>query len=152
MDSFQMFLEAKYLWLLAGVVMIILEFMLPGFVIVFFGVGAILVGVICWLWTISFNAQLVLFMAISVVLLLAIRKWVKNIFVGYTSSQEAIGELSKEFAGELATVISEIAPDNPGKVEFHGTNWEAESDEPIARGERVKIIGQRSIRLMVKKI
>jgi membrane protein implicated in regulation of membrane protease activity len=152
MDQWQEYMKAQYLWLIAGIVMVILEFVLPGFVIVFFGVGAIVVGIICWLWAISFNMQLVLFMAISVVLLLAIRKWVKNIFVGYTSSQEEIGELSKEFAGEQAMVVAEIVPDKPGKVEFHGTNWEAEADEPIASGERVEIVGQRSIRLKVKKI
>jgi membrane protein implicated in regulation of membrane protease activity len=152
MDKLQMFLEPQFLWLMGGVLLMILEFALPGFVVFFFGVGAIIVGAIAWMWDISLNAQLIIFIISSLVLLVTLRKWVKGIFVGYTTSQKGIGELSQEFMGQRATVIEAILPGQPGKVEFRGSGWDAESDECIEIGTRVQIVGQESIRLKVRKI
>jgi membrane protein implicated in regulation of membrane protease activity len=152
MDKFQVFLEPRFHWLMSGVVLMILEFALPGFVVFFFGIGAIIVGAISWIWDISFNTQLIIFIISSLVLLVTLRRWVKGIFVGYTSSQKAIGELSHEFMGQKATVIEAILPDQPGKVEFRGSGWDAESNECIEVGTRVEIVGQESIRLKVRKI
>jgi membrane protein implicated in regulation of membrane protease activity len=151
-DSFRAFFEPQYLWLLGGVLLMILEFALPGFVVFFFGAGAIIVGVICWVWAISFNWQLVIFIVSSLVMLVTLRKWVKGIFVGYTSSQQAMGELSKEFIGQRVTVVRAIEPGRVGKVEFRGSEWDAESEESLAVGDGAEIVGQESIRLMVRKV
>jgi membrane protein implicated in regulation of membrane protease activity len=149
--DFDKFWAAKYLWLLIGVVLMILEFALPGFVVFFFGLGAMIVGAACWIWPITLNEQLLIFIIASLVMLVTLRRWIKGIFVGYTSSEKALGELTHEFMGQRATVTSAIVPGRPGKVEFRGTQWEAESDEKIDAGEMVEIVGQESIRLKVKK-
>ena len=54
--------------------------------------------------------------------------------MGHTGAQLDLREDLREFIGERATVIEAITPRAGGKVEFHGTNWEACADGDIAAG------------------
>lgn len=58
----------------------------------------------------------------------------------------------EEFIGHKAKTISEITPDRPGKVEFHGTQWNAESKDKISKGELVEIIEKKNLTFIVKSI
>ena len=58
----------------------------------------------------------------------------------------------EEFIGHKAKVIKEIAPNKPGKVEFHGTQWSAESSEKITTGEMIEIIEKNNLTLIVKSL
>jgi membrane-bound ClpP family serine protease len=49
-------------------------------------------------------------------------------------------------------VVEDIPANGPGKVEFHGTRWEAEAAAPIACGATVKITGNKNITLIVENI
>jgi len=49
-------------------------------------------------------------------------------------------------------VISFISPNFKGKVELHGTNWNATADEDINEGEIVEIISKDNLTLTVKRI
>ena len=83
---------------------------------------------------------------------LSAEEWLKNIFVGRVSPKESQDELLQEFVGKKAIVTQEISPDSEGKVEFHGTNWNAEANEVITEGTSVKIIGKNNITLKVKTL
>ena len=54
--------------------------------------------------------------------------------------------------GEEGKVIESIPEGGTGKVFIHGEYWNAESDEPIAKGEKVSVIGVEKLKLKVKKI
>ena len=45
-----------------------------------------------------------------------------------------------------------IVPKLGGKVEFHGTNWEAQAEQEIAEGAVVEIVGKDNITLKVRAI
>ena len=132
--------------------MFLAEFTMPGLIIFFFGVGAWLVALICLFTDISINIQLTLFLIASILLLVSLRKWLKNIFVGRTGQKESADEILQEFVGEKAVVTREIDPQTGGKVEFHGTNWKAEADKTIDEGTSVEIIGKNNITLKVKAL
>ena len=125
---------------------------MPGLIIFFFGVGAWLVALICLFTDISINLQLTLFLIASILLLISLRKWLKNIFVVRTGQKQSTDELLQEFVVKKAVVTREIYPQAGGKVEFHGTNWNAEADEIINRGTSVEIIGKNNITLKVKAL
>jgi membrane protein implicated in regulation of membrane protease activity len=57
-----------------------------------------------------------------------------------------------EFVGQRAIVKEKILPKLGGKVEFHGTNWEARADQEIAEGTVVEIIGKDNITFKVKAV
>ena len=152
MDTIKDFLQPEIIWFLVGLVLLILEFILPGLIIAFFGVGAWIVALICLLTNIGINTQLIIFIIASVLSLLCLRKWLKGIFLGHTGSKQNLKENMDEFVGQKAVVKEKIVPKAGGKVEFHGTNWLAQADEEIAEGTMVQIVGKDNITLMVKSL
>jgi membrane-bound serine protease (ClpP class) len=51
--------------------------------------------------------------------------------------------------GELGTAWTPIAPE--GKVSVHGEVWNATSDEPIEKGQLVRVIGTVGLKIIVKR-
>ena len=80
MDWIKDFMKPEFIWAMVGLILLLLEFALPGLIIFFFGVGAWIVAATCFFVDISVDAQLVIFIVSSVVLLLALRKWLKSVF------------------------------------------------------------------------
>lgn len=155
MDAIKDFLKPELIWFLVGLVLLIFEFIMPGLIIGFFGAGAWIVAIICLFSTYvagSINTQLIIFIVASVLSLLLLRKWLKGMFIGHTKSQQDLTEDMKEFIGEHAVVKEKITPKAGGKVELHGTNWEAEADEEIAEGTVVEIITKDNLTLKVKAV
>lgn len=152
METLKDWLKPELIWFLIGLAMLLLELALPGLIIFFFGIGACVVAFICLLTDISLNTQLTAFLVFSVVLLLTLRRWLKNVFVGKVDVKESTDELLHELVGKKATVTREIRPDHDGRVEVHGTNWNAEADEAIPEGTTVEIVGKRNITLKVQSL
>ena len=144
------FLKPEIIWVLVCVALLILEFALPGLVVFFFGVGAGIVALVCLFVPISLNTQLIIFIISSVVLLLALRRWLKGVFLGHTSSKQNLQRDFSEFVGERAVVKSAITPKAGGRVEFHGTSWQAEAEMEIPEGTIVEITAKDNITLKVK--
>jgi membrane protein implicated in regulation of membrane protease activity len=150
METLKDWLRPELIWFLLGLAMLLLELALPGLIIFFFGIGACAVALICLLADISLNMQLTAFLSFSLVLLLTLRKWVKNVFVGRVG--ERPDELLNEFVGTRAVVTREIRPDHPGRVELHGTNWTAEADEALPEGAVVEIVEKHNLTLRVASL
>jgi len=152
MDTIKDFLRPEIIWFLVGLALLIMEFILPGLIIAFFGIGAWVVAIVCLITDIGINTQLIIFIVASVLSLLCLRKWLKGVFLGHTVSRQNLKENLEEFIGQKAVVKEKITPKAGGKVEFHGTNWEAEADEEIAAETVVEIIGKENITLKVKTL
>ena len=152
MDAIKDFLKPEIIWALIGIALLVMEFVMPGLIVAFFGLGAIVVAVICLITEISINTQLIIFIASSVVSLLLLRKWLKGIFIGHTKAKQDITEDLKDFIGEKVVVKSKITPDLPGKVELHGTNWQAHADQEIPEEAVVEITGKDNLTLIVKTL
>ena len=150
MENLHEWAKPELIWFLAGLILLLLEITTPGLIIFFFGVGAWIVSVICLVTDISLNTQLIIFICSSLLLLGSLRKWVRTVFLGRTASEQITDEITEEFVGEKAIVTAQITPGLIGKVELHGSNWEAESDESIPEGTAVEIVGKNNITLRVK--
>ena len=131
-------LDPKTIWLLAGVLLILLEFFAPGVIIVFFGVGAVITSLTTWAdWTPGLGSQVTVFSISSLVLLFGLRRFVKKWFVG--TSRDLNGP-DDDFIGREARVISSLpGQGGPGKVEIKGANWNARSEVPVPAGATVII-------------
>ena len=146
--------SAVLVWFFIGFLLIITELVMPGFIVIFFGVGAWVTCLLLELGLIhSFNAQLIVFLLASGASLLLFRKKGKNLFDGKKSGKLGPFESLDDYIGKRAVVAEAIKPGDPtGKVEFNGTRWNAESAESLPAGEPVEIIKRENLTLVVKSL
>jgi inner membrane protein len=146
--------SAVLLWFFIGFFLILAELAMPGFIVIFFGVGAWVTCLALELHLIaSFNMQLLTFLIASGASLILFRKKGRELFEGKKSGKFGPFESVDDFVGQRAVVVEEISAGQPGgKVEFHGTHWSAESAESLAVGESVEIIRRDNLTLVVKAI
>lgn len=150
MSIIEIFLKPEVIWFIIGLVLLVLEFILPGVVIIFFGIGAWVTTIFILIFGISLNYQLVVFISTSLLSLALLRKFIKTLI--YNRKGSDLESILEEFIGKTAVVQSEIKLGSQGKIEFKGSNWEAVSDQEIKKGEVVKIISKDSIVMKVERI
>ncbi len=141
------FFNHSVIWFGLGLAFFLMEFILPGFILFFFGIGAWIVALLSLFIDISINVQLILFLVSSVLTVLLFRNFVKQRF-GMTDQAPQL--LENEYIGKVAKAETVIAPGLHGKVEFKGASWDASSNDTIGVGEDVIIVETHSIQLIVK--
>jgi membrane protein implicated in regulation of membrane protease activity len=138
-------------WALIGLAFIGAEFLGPGFVLFFFGVGGLLTAgasaIIPGLGG-SLLLQIFVWLGTSVGTLFALRRRFKGVFGG----RENRAPLEAEYAGKEATVVEAIDERHRGRVHFQGTDWDAISyAEKFVPGDSVQIVKQDNLTLVVSK-
>ena len=141
------YLNSAVVWFGLGLLFLLLEFVLPGFILFFFGVGAWIVAILTLFIDVSLNVQLLVFLGSSLLTVLLFRNWIKTKF---DLNQSAPQRLEEEYVGKFALAETTIQPGHNGKVEFKGASWDASSNDYIEAGEQVLIIETHSILLIVK--
>lgn len=151
-EQMQGMLDPAVLWCLLGLALMVAEFILPGLVIFFFGVGALVVALVCAFFNIPFAWQLVIFVLSSGASLFLLRKWMYAAFTGVKVLRDVPEASNSEFVGAKAEAIEDLVPNKLGKIELNGTNWDAWTDETILAGRTVEVIAQKSTRLQVREV
>ena len=135
------------IWFVIGVLLLLSEFLIPGFTIFFFGVGAIIVSLLLLLITPLQNViwlQITLFTISSVLFLIFLRKH-------FTKTLK--GDIFKEkddYIGEECLVIESTTLKKPGRIRFQGTTWTAESQKhSFKKNSKAKIIGKKENDAMI---
>jgi membrane protein implicated in regulation of membrane protease activity len=143
-------MKPELIWLAAAVVLILGEFVAPGLVIIFFGIGALITSITTWLgWTEDLGTQAMVFGISSFGLLFALRRWAKNIFVGNSDGDG--GDLDDDFTGREARVVRDIPGGiGDGRVEIKGAEWKARSAGPVTAGSTVIIERREGLTLHVR--
>ncbi len=152
MDFLKQYFRADFIWFLIGVLLFLLELLAPGLILLFFGLGACFTAVVCLRNDLGLNAQLLVFLASSMVFLVCLRWWLKKVFTGLAPTSREMGISRCEYLGEQAVVRERIPAGLRGKVEFHGSDWQAQAEEVIDPGTVVEIIGQDNLVLKVRPL
>ena len=137
------------IWAVAGLALILAEFIVPEFVIFFFGMGALLNSLVLALVpALGDNVllQIVIWLGFSALSLFGLRRYLSRWFKGRRFEEDD----KAEFIGKKARVLEEITPEKPGRIRFGGTSWTAYSyDETFAKGDTVEIIRREGTRFLV---
>jgi membrane protein implicated in regulation of membrane protease activity len=142
--------DPPLIWFLVGLGLILLEFVIPGAIIVFFGVGAWIAALFSWLGVTSSLAwQLIIFSVSSVLLLLLLRRRLRAQFLGHSSGEQDLNDNLDEFVGHVVTVTDSIRAGAPGRVEFKGASWEARSEYSFQPGDRAVITDRDGIQILI---
>jgi membrane protein implicated in regulation of membrane protease activity len=151
--STKMIFNPTLLWFFLGLILAFLEFVVPGVILIFFGVGAWIVAATTYLGlTDSLESQLLLFSITSILLLVLLRKWIKGKFYGHVSDVQDLDKNLDEFTGKSVVVLKDVIPGKmEGVVEFKGATWSAVSEDHIKNGEVGIITDIDGITLKIRK-
>jgi inner membrane protein len=140
--------KPELFWFILGLGLFLMELVIPGFFIFFFGLGAWITALICLLADPSVNLQIIIFAITSLLSLIGLRSIIQKKFF-YNRGNKS-DEVEDEFTGKEALAVSDFGGIQTGKVEFKGTTWTAESTSEIIKGQRVLIIQKESFKLIVE--
>lgn len=140
--------DPAVVWFLVGLGLLLLELALPGLVVLFFGIGAWVTALFCVILDINLNWQILIFLVASLLGLALLRKYLKNRFFNRTDKK--IEDQLEEYIGHKAKAVTDFI-DGSGTIEFKGTQWSAQCDEAVSKGEWVVIKSKDSLTLGVSK-
>jgi membrane protein implicated in regulation of membrane protease activity len=135
------------IWFLVGLGLLLLELVIPGLVLLFFGVGAWITALAYVLFGMEVEWQILIFLLASLLGLVLLRKYLKKRFFG---KKDGVAEDQlEEFIGRKAKATADFK-EGAGKVTFKGTLWSARCDTPVKKGQWVTIESKDSLTLNVK--
>jgi membrane protein implicated in regulation of membrane protease activity len=128
-------------WFLAGIAIMLAELAVPGFIIIFFGLGCWGASVVAFFSPNSYSAQVAIFVIVSVASLVTLRKVAMRIFVGRSEGQETEEDMGNVPVGARITLDQDLEAGQVGRVRFRGTMWDAVSEDRIPAGSDAEITG-----------
>lgn len=138
-------------WLVIGGVLMLLELVVPGLVIVFFGAAAVLVGLAAWAGLITTWPMALLLWALgSSGLVLGVRVGIRRLSPG--DEERASTDEEIEAFGERVVVVDTVAPDVTGRIRFRGSTWPARTvEERLEPGARARIVTRENLVWLVER-
>jgi len=133
-------------WFIVAVALFALEAVMPGVYLVWFGVGAVFVGILGLALEISWEWQLIAFAVISCVTVFLARRYAAPDM--QASDEPRLNERAAQYVGRVV-VVEEAIADGRGKVRVGDTVWNAQGSD-AALGTRVKVTGTRGTVLLVE--
>lgn len=134
-------LSYSLLWFIIGIILILSEFLIPGFTIFFFGAGAIVLSLTIKLFPFLNSyvwIQILFFLILSIVLLVTLRSKFKTTLKGELFQER------NDYTGKECTVIEAVSEDKSGRISFQGTTWSALSTNgKIKKNKKARIISKK---------
>ena len=128
------------IFFVGGIVLMIIETLIPGGVSFFLGVSGIFVGALRWFGILEDPATSVItWLFTSVALILAMRPLLMKYWGGESSYKLANEDV--EAMDQVVDVVEPVNPnDNSGRIRFQGISWQARTLEgEIPAGTKAKI-------------
>lgn len=144
-------MEYYQIWLIAAIVLVIIELLTAGFGVICFAVGALFSALAAFLGVDSLVWQLLIFAVASVLCFIFLRPVVLRFL---DKKSKDVKTNADALIGKTAMVSETIdSSANQGRVAVDGDDWKAVSADGLVinKGEKVEIISRDSIILTVKK-
>ena len=137
-------------WFILGILFLFAEMAVPGFIIFFFGLGAMAAAAVAWLVPgASLALQIAVFAVASVATLVLSRVIFRDFFRGRTVREKEDAD-DDGLVGATGVLSQAIEPPVAGRVEVHGSDWKAVSNRPISAGTAVRVTARDNITLTVE--
>ena len=140
------------MWAYLGLALMLLELVVPGFVLFFFGLSAATVGVLRFALgdALTLTWQLAAFSVLSILYIVSLRRVLKRVFAGGTV--ETATDFDNESVGRIGTVTEPIAPPLPGRLLLGDAEWTATADVALPVGASVRVVAQSNLTMKVEAV
>jgi membrane protein implicated in regulation of membrane protease activity len=132
---------AYWHWMIFGLALALLEIMLFSFVALWFGLSALIVGLLLWLLPLSFTMQLTIWIILSIFIVFSWFKWVSPLLKNKSFS----GMAKESMLGQMGTVIEyNSAHEGRGTLRFSAPilgadEWQFICTDTVEVGSRVTV-------------
>ncbi|MBO0742025.1 MAG: NfeD family protein [Hyphomicrobiaceae bacterium] len=133
-------------WFILAVLLFVLEFALPGVHFLWFGMAAVVVGLLALATGLTWPYQVIAFGIIAVLTVFAVRRYVRPDVS--KSDLPDLNERALQYVGR-SLVVAEAIANGRGKVRVGDSVWQAEGPD-VPAGGRVKVTGARGTVLVVE--
>jgi membrane protein implicated in regulation of membrane protease activity len=136
-----------WVWIVAGLILLGLELLAPGIFLIWFGIAALITGVLAFAADPGWQVELVVFVALAVVAVLIGRR--------YFSPAREPGEqplLNQRAARQVGMihVLTDPIVDGQGRIRIDDTNWRIAGPD-LPSGARVRVVAADGAVLRVEK-
>ncbi|MCI5144207.1 MAG: NfeD family protein [Candidatus Electrothrix sp. AR3] len=138
------------IWFLLGITFLATELVNPGFILFFLGIGAWCTALILAVIDLSLTVQMIIFLVSSLVTLILLRKWLRSVFLGDSSTEN--DSVNVDSTPSTGVVTEAIIPPAYGRVQYGGSFWRAFADEPIAKDTVVQIVERKDLIIQVRSL
>jgi membrane protein implicated in regulation of membrane protease activity len=144
-----------YIWLILGALFIVAEMFTSGFVLFWFGIGALVAALLALTGMVGLPLQVIVFLAVSVALTIASRTIFENIFLR-SSPGRALKMGIDSLPGRIGVVVSSSeGPTREGAVRVFGSTWRAfpaEGEDALSEGEQVQVDRVEGASIYVRRV
>lgn len=139
-------------WEIAGLALVLLELAVPAFFVIWFGFGAMLVGLVLLVApALALSAQIGVWVLASVAMTVLWFRVFKR-----SQHKTLVGTAAGEVIGEIGLLVSAVAPFERGKVRFQrpvlgAEEWACVAESAIAAGQRVRVVSVEGSYVKVAK-
>ena len=137
-----------WMWMVAGFAMLATETIVPGFFLLFFGIGAVFMGFFQLLIPgVALWIELLMFLGVSSIWLALFRRRL----IAYMEKKNPPKRVDS-IEGETAVALEDLLPNQVGKAELRGSCWSAMNlgEAPIAKGSRGKVERMEGLTLYLR--
>lgn len=134
-------------WIILGLLLLVLEIVVPGTMFLWFGLAAILVGMLAFAVDLGWQAEFILFGILSLVSVL-IGRMILTRSAGKPTDKPLLNERAKALVGQ-SFVLDQPIENGHGRVKVHDTYWRvAGPDGPV--GAKVRVVDGEGALLKVE--
>jgi membrane protein implicated in regulation of membrane protease activity len=124
-------------WMIAAAILFVLELLAPGIFFMWFGVAALVTGLIVFRYDIGWQWQFIWFGVLSLVSMLLANKYLRK--HPLESERPFLNERASQLVGQTFNLVDPIV-NGRGSIHTGDTIWRVEGPE-LPNGTRVKVIG-----------
>lgn len=140
--------NAPWSWIVAGLVLLALELVVPGGYLLWMGIAGILTGLLVLFQPLDWPVQWLIFGVLSLVSILAWLRLTRH--RGAQTDRPLLNRRAEQFIGQEAVLDQPIA-DGFGRLRLGDTIWRV-SGPDLPAGQRVRIIGAEGAVLRVEAV
>ena len=134
----------QIVWLVLLLAFLVLEAVTVSVVSIWFAAGALAALLVAIFWPGGIAVQVVAFLVVSTLALLALRPLAKKGLIGRRVPTNADANI-----GKSAQVVTEIPPGRFGRVRLEGLEWTAKSDAVLPVGAWCRVDAIEGVKLVV---
>jgi inner membrane protein len=142
------------IWFAVGLLLVASEFLVPGLVVIFAGLGALAVALLRFIGVIEgLPASFATWLVASVLMVVALRGTLKRYFP--PESWQKQGDEDIDAFGHLVEVTEDVSEVGAfpvtGRVRFQGTTWPASTPEgTIKKGQQARLVYRDNLAWVVE--